>query len=221
VFPGKNATTPCAPEPFTVPLSSFDFLPKKRYSSERGGYIMKNPAALNRPANGRKFSASATSCTINLQKGKMMKKGISILLLFLCFFILNSCDITPEDELLEVEWDVYRMDVINEHKVNLGFKTTVDFNDYGSNRGYYSAYLDREKELNTNKIVFINGKPIPGMGGGIFLRIITIIPEEPVKQGDIITFDHSWFFVSISKPDFGSKTHWFKVKIITESIKVP
>jgi hypothetical protein len=94
---------------------------------------------------------------------------------------------------------------------------------YSGERTYYHDFK-LTRPLNTNKLVYINGKGLSGTGGGIDGDVLyssrgdfIVYTESPVKTGDVFTFDRSWFFISEPDPS-SSFMEKYKVRIISGSI---
>jgi beta-lactamase class D len=155
-------------------------------------------------------------------------KNLAVLLIFLCPLALNTCDNTSldMDDFPAIEWEmksVYTDPRDASNNVSIWFQPSRDFE--GKNIAYYEDYSDTQQLLNTNRLVYINGKSPSGRGGGVYnsSHSLIISPDEPLKTGDMITFYRDWFVMKVFGKDFqiGKKAEWYKVRIITESLIVP
>jgi hypothetical protein len=114
-------------------------------------------------------------------------------------------------------------------RVKIPYWQSIDI-DSGKHIVYSDEYPRGSVVLDTNRLVCINGKSPSGRGGvdyfgrttsgrvDSFHGYITIIPDNPLESGDVITFKRDWFFVSVSEYDSFSKSEWYKVRIVTESL---
>jgi hypothetical protein len=156
----------------------------------------------------------------------IMRTG-PILIILACLLPLCTCELSF-DELTAVDWDVYDIesDAFKEgepQSIQLIFRPSRGLT--GREVKFYQDF-DLTRPLNTNKLVYINGKPLSGEGGAINQRLYPIVAyadfyihyytEAPVKTGDVFTFDQSWFFVK--EILWGAPTKKYKVRIITDSI---
>jgi hypothetical protein len=159
-----------------------------------------------------------------------MKTG-PILILLACLLPLCVCNLPNTDsfdELEVIEWEVFEAHSLGinsdtgKEAIKFYFHPTTFF--YGKN-GKITYYHDFEltRPLNTNKLVYINGKALSGNGGRISGDILNstmgdfiVYTESPVKTGDVFTFDQSWFFVEYIQ--WPSPPKKYKVRIITDSI---
>ena len=90
-----------------------------------------------------------------------------ILIILACLLPLCACSLTF-DELPVIEWEPYRVKSYgrkgDSERISVYFNSTVKVDGSGIQR-YYQDF-ERTQPLNTNKLVYINGNPLPGEGGG-------------------------------------------------------
>jgi hypothetical protein len=155
-----------------------------------------------------------------------MKNPAAALLILLCPLVLNTCDldIPDMDDFPPIEWEmesVYTGPGDTGENVYISFQPSISFES--KDIGYYEDYSRRA--LDTNRLVYINGKSPSGRGGGVHdsLHRLIISPDEPLQTGDVITFYRDWFVMCVSESGGFTfdKSDWYKVRIVTESLIVP
>lgn len=143
-----------------------------------------------------------------------------ILILLACLLPLCGCDLFFDDEVWAVEWEVYEAEAGGtEASPRIRIKVNSTRNFDSKNTVFFYHDLKHTQPLNTNKLVYINGSPLPGAGGRVAARgdSFNIYPPAgtSVKTGDVFTFDPSWFFALYTRR-MGEDLQ-YKVRIITGS----
>jgi hypothetical protein len=115
----------------------------------------------------------------------IMRTG-PILIILACMLPLCTCELSF-DELTIINWDVYDIEsrAFKEgepQSIQLIFRQSGGLD--GQEIEFYQDF-DLTRPLNTNKLVYINGKPLSGEGGGVIIdgTFIYIIQKVPLKQG--------------------------------------